>query len=162
MHIQAGDTELLVRAANADDDAFILSLIERFVEFELPRWRRRNVVAEGLRRELLRQLEDQPPGSFMFVAEDDSSGERVGFLHLQTVTDSFTGHQNCHISDIAVVRGRDGQGIGQALLKYAERFAKEHRCERVQLHVFPGNTRAQRFYEQAGYGLDVLRLVKPL
>ena len=161
MHIQAGDTELLVRAATADDDDFILGLIERFVDFDLPKWRRRNVVSEGIRRELLRQLEDQPPGNFMFVAEDDT-GERVGFMHLQTVTDSFTGHQNCHISDLAVARSRDGQGIGQALLKYAERFARDHCCERVQLHVFPGNERARRVYEKAGYGLDVLRLVKPL
>lgn len=162
MHIPAGDTEILVRAATADDDGFILGLIERFVDFDLPKWRRRNVVSEGIRRELLRQLEDQPAGSFMFIAEDDTSGERVGFLHLQTVTDSFTGHQNCHISDLAVARAHDGKGIGQALLKYAERFAKDHRCERVQLHVFPGNERARAIYEKAGYGLDVLRLVKPL
>lgn len=162
MHIPAGDTELLVRAATADDDDFILGLVERFADFELPKWRKRNVVTEGLRRKLLELLEDQPAGNFMFVAEDDSSGERVGFLHLQTVTDSFTGHQNCHISDLAVARGRDGQGVGQALLRYAERFAKDHRCERMQLHVFPGNERARRVYEQAGYGVEVLRMVKPL
>jgi len=162
MHIQAGDTELLVRAASADDDEFILGLAERFVDFELPKWRRRNIVIEGIRRDLVRHLEDQPAGSFLFVVEDDASGERVGFLHLQLVLDFFTGHQNCHVSDLAVVKARDGQGIGQALLRYAERFAKEHRCERMTLAVFPGNERARKVYEAAGYGIDMLRLAKPL
>jgi ribosomal protein S18 acetylase RimI-like enzyme len=161
MHIQAGDTELLIRAATADDDDFILGLIDRFVDFDLPKWRRRNVVIEGIRRDLLRSLEEQPAGSFMFVAENDE-GERVGFLHLQTVNDFFTGHQNCHVSDLAVARGHDGKGIGQALLAYAERFAREHRYERLQLNVFPGNERARKFYEEAGYGMDSLKLVKPL
>ena len=162
MHIPAGDIDLLVRSANADDDEFIFSLIERFVDFELPKWRRRNVVVEGIRRDLARNLEEPPAGSFLFVAEDDSTGERVAFLHLQTVTDYFTGHQNCHVSDIAVARKYGGQGIGKALMAYAERFAKEHRYERLQLNVFPGNERARKLYEELGFGVDVLRMVKPL
>jgi ribosomal protein S18 acetylase RimI-like enzyme len=162
MHIQAGDLELLVRSATADDDEFILGLVDRFVDFELPRWRRRNVVIEGIRADLLRHLEEQPAGSFMFVAEDEATAERLGFLHLQTVNDFFTGHQNCHISDLAVARNHDGKGIGQALLRYAESFAKEHRYERLQLSVFPGNERARKLYEEAGYGIDMLRMVKPL
>jgi ribosomal protein S18 acetylase RimI-like enzyme len=162
MHIKAGDLELLIRAASADDDDFILALADRFVDFELPRWRRRNVVLEGIRRDLTRHLDEQPPGSFMLVAEDDSTGERVGLLHLQLVTDFFTGHQNCHVSDIAVAKGLDGQGIGQALLRYAEQFAREHRCERLQLTVFPGNERGRALYEKAGYGVETLRMVKPL
>ena len=162
MHIPAGDIELLVRSANADDDEFIFSLIERFVDFELPRWRRRNVVVEGIRADLSRNLEEPPAGSFLFVAEDDSSGERVAFLHLQTVTDYFTGHQNCHVSDIAVARDYGGKGIGKALMAYAERFAREHRYERLQLNVFPGNARARKLYEELGYGVDMIRMVKPL
>lgn len=162
MHIQAGDLELLVRAAGPDDDEFILDLASRFVDFELPKWRRRNVVLEGIRRDLSRHLEEQPPGSFLFMAEDDSTGERVGFLHLQLVTDFFTGHQNCHISDLAVLPAFEGKGVGQALLKYAERFARDHRCERLQLAVFPGNERARKIYESAGYGVEMLRMVKPL
>jgi ribosomal protein S18 acetylase RimI-like enzyme len=162
MHTQAGDIELLIRAATPDDDEFILGLIERFVDFELPKWRKRNVVNEGIRQDLLRHLEEQPAGSFLVLAEDESSGAQVGFIHLQTVNDFFTGHQNCHISDLAVARTHDGKGIGRALLAYAEQFAREHRYERLQLSVFPGNERARKLYEQAGYGVDMLRLVKTL
>ena len=35
------DSPFLVRLADAGDDDFILSLVERFVAFELPAWRRR-------------------------------------------------------------------------------------------------------------------------
>ena len=161
MHIQAGDTELLVRAAGADDDDFILSLVPRFAEFDLPRGRKRHVVIEGIRRDLSRHLEESRPASFLFVAETDE-GERVGFLHLQTVPDFFSGGPNCHISDLAVVRGRDGQGIGRALLGWAEQFAREHRCERLTLGVFPGNARARRAYEAAGFEQDLVRMAKAL
>lgn len=161
MHIPAGDIELLVRSASADDDEFILSLVPRFVEFDLPRWRKRHVVADGIRRDLLARLENPRPASFLFVAETDA-GERVGFLHLQTMTDYFSGGLNCHVSDLAVAQGHDGRGFGQALLGWAEAFAREHRCERLTLGVFPGNDRARRTYEAAGFGIDMLRMAKPL
>jgi len=161
MHIQAGETELLVRSADADDDEFILALVPRFVDFELPKWRKRTVVAEGIRRDLLEHLENPPPASFMYVAETDD-GDRVGFLHLQTMTDYFSGGLNCHISDLAVAAGHDGQGVGRALLGWAEQFAREHRCERITLGVFPGNERARRMYEAAGFGVDLIRMAKPL
>lgn len=162
MHIQAGDSELLIRSSEADDDEFILGLVERMVDFELPKWRKKNVVSEGIRRDLGKHLEHQPPGSFLFVAEDADTGDRLGFLHLQTVTDYFTGHFNCHVSDLAVIKAAEGRGIARALLGYAEDFAREHRCERLTLAVFPGNARARELYEAAGFGVELLRMAKPL
>lgn len=153
---------LHIRLADADDDEFILGLVDRFVEgFELPAWRRRGDCAQGVRADIARHLTEQPPGSHVYVAEDDD-GERVGFIHLQLVRDFFTPTQNCHISDLAVARGRDGEGIGRALLAYAERFGREHRCRHVQLAVFPGNTRALALYERSGFGIEMLRMMKPL
>src|SRR5690242_11909526 len=108
-----------IRAADAGDDAFILSLVERFVAFELPKWRKKSDCAGGIRRDLKRALEDPPPGEALFVAEDDS-GERVGFLRLQKTRDFFSGRANCHISDLAVAQGHEGQGVGRALLDHAQ------------------------------------------
>lgn len=152
--------DLLIRLANADDDDFILGLVGRFVEFELPPWRRRGECAAGIRADVARHLAEQPPGSHMFVAEDD--GARVAFLHLQTVPDWFTNVQNCHISDLAVAPGCDGRGVGRALLGFAERWAREHHCRHLTLAVFPGNERARALYERNGFGLDLLRMAKPL
>lgn len=154
------DTTLLIRLAEDDDD-FILSLTSRFVDFTLPPWRRRHECVEGIRKDLLRHLEDQPANSFLFVAED-ADGERVGFIHLQRTTDFFTGRSNCHISDLAVVPHREGDGVGRALLAHAEAWAREHQCQLVTLAVFPGNERARTLYEASGYATDLLRLAKPV
>lgn len=154
--------EFHIRLADADDDDFILGLVPRFVEgFDLPPWRRRGECAEGVRLDIARHLSEQPPGSHVFVAENDD-GERVGFLHLLLVKDFFTAAQNCHISDLAVARAHDGKGVGTALLAYAERWAREHKCRHLQLAVFEGNHRARELYERSGFATEVLRMMKPL
>lgn len=150
-----------VRLAHADDDAFILSLADRFVDFELPAWRKRSETLTGIREDIARHLNELPPGSHLFVAEDDD-GESVGFLHLQTHRDFFTGAMNCHISDVVVEPSRDGKGVGSAMLEFAEGWAREHRCRFLTLAVFPGNQRARDFYEQHGFGVELLRMAKPV
>jgi hypothetical protein len=45
-------TAFRIRLAQAADDDFILGLVGRFVEFELPAWRKRNECAEGIRRDV--------------------------------------------------------------------------------------------------------------
>ena len=152
------DTSLLIRLAEDDDD-FILALVPRFVDFTLPPWRRRHECIEGIRKDLLRHLEDQPANSYLFVAED-ADGERVGFIHLQRTADFFTGRSNCHVSDLAVLPQYEGNGVGQALLLHAEDWAREHHCQLVTLAVFPGNERARALYERSGYAPDLLRLAK--
>jgi len=150
-----------IRLAHADDDEFILGLAERFVAFELPAWRRKSETLAGIRADIARHLRDLPAGSHLFVGEDDD-GERNGFLHLQTQKDFFTGALNCHISDIVVAPEYDGRGVGRALLDYAEQWAKQHRCRFITLAVFPGNEHARRFYEQRGFGVELLRMTKPV
>jgi len=150
-----------VRLAHADDDEFILGLTERFVAFDLPPWRKRSETLNGIRSDIARHLHELPPASHLFVAENDA-GERVGFLHLQTHKDFFTSALNCHISDIVVARAFEGCGAGSALLEFAERWAKEHRCRFVTLGVFPANARAIAMYERHGYGTELLRMVKPV
>ncbi len=153
------NTQARIRMANADDDAFILGLVERFVEFELPPWRKRSETATGIRRDIARHLSEQPPGTFVFVAEDDAA-ERLGFLHLHKMVDFFSGHWNCHIADLAVAKGQDGNGIGQQLLEFTEDWALEHDCRLITLGVFPANARARELYERNGYGVDLVRMAK--
>lgn len=155
------DSEFRIRLAEAEDDQFILGLAEHFVGFPLPAWRRRSDCANGIRADLLHNLDEQPANSFLFVAED-YNGERVGFLHLQKVKDFFNGRLNCHISDLAAGKGNEGQGVGRALLAFAETWASEHRCHLVTLAVFPGNERAIDLYRKNGFETDLLRFAKPV
>ena len=156
------EANIHIRLADADDDEFILGLAPRFVEgFDLPPWRRRGECAEHIRLDIARHLFEQSPGTHVYVAENDD-GERVGFIHLHTVKDFFSDGQNCHIADLAVDRKFDGQGVGRALLAYAERWAREHKFRHLQLGLFPGNQRAREIYERAGFGVDIVRMIKPL
>jgi ribosomal protein S18 acetylase RimI-like enzyme len=150
-----------VRLAHADDDDFILALVPRLVAFDLPAWRKRNDTLNGIRSDIARHLRELPAASHLFVAEDDD-GERVGFLHLQTQKDFFTGVLNCHIGDLVVAEGHDGRGVGSALIAYAEQWAREHRCRHVTLSVFPGNERARALYARFGYGDELIRMAKLL
>lgn len=152
-------TDLNIRAVRADDEAFILDLVPRFVAFELPLWRDRDESADGVRRDLERHLRERPDSSHLFVAET-AQGARGGFLHLQTTVDFFTGAPNCHISDVAVAPGLDGRGIGSRLLAFADTFAKRRGCRFVTLSVFPANTRARALYERHGYGVELVRMAK--
>jgi GNAT superfamily N-acetyltransferase len=154
-------TAIRIRTADAGDDAFILSLVERFVAFELPKWRKKSDCTGGIRRDLKRTLENAPANEALFVAEDPG-GERVGFLRLQKTRDFFSGKPNCHVSDLAVAEGHEGRGIGRALLDHAQAWAKKNRCALVTLAVFPGNERARALYERAGFGPDLLRMAKPV
>lgn len=151
--------DLRMRLAHADDDEFILELAERLVAFELPPWRKQKETLAGIRADIARHLRELPPTVHLFVAEDDD-GERLGFLHLQTQKDFFTGVLNCHVSDIVVAPEHDGKGVGSAMLRYADRWAKEHRCRHMTLTVFPENERARALYRRHGYGDETIRMAK--
>jgi GNAT superfamily N-acetyltransferase len=152
--------DFLIRLAEDDDD-FILGLVPRFTAFALPAWRKRHECIEGIRRDIARHLDEAPPNSYLFVAEN-ADGERAGFIHLQKTQDFFTGRINCHISDLAVAPDHEGKGVARALLAHAEAWAREHHCQLMTLAVFPGNERARALYEASGYDTDLLRLAKPL
>lgn len=149
-----------IRAAQREDDAFILSLVDRFTAFALPAGRTRGELDRGIRDDLARHLGEQPATSSMFVIERD--GERAGFMHLQLVEDFFSDATHCHVSDLAIAPGHEGRGLAGRLLVHAEAFAREHGCSRLTLSVFPGNERARALYERHGFGVDLLRMGKPL
>jgi ribosomal protein S18 acetylase RimI-like enzyme len=152
-------SDFRIRPVRADDADFVLALVPRFVAFELPSWREPDETAAGIRRKFEQQLAKCPDASHLFVAET-AGGERAGFLHLQATIDFFTEAANCHISDLAVADGLDGRGVGGALLDFADRWAKSHRCRFITLSAFPGNGRAIALYERHGYAVELLRMTK--
>jgi len=161
MNYPAPEIEVHIRLAHADDDEFILALAGRFAEFELPPWRKRAETLAGIERDIEHHLRTLPPASHLFVAEDDDAMQ-LGFLHLQTRKDFFTGALNCHIADLVVAAEHEGRGTASAMLRFAEAWAKEHRCRFLTLGVFPNNERARRLYEHHGFGVEILSMIKPV
>lgn len=150
-----------VRAADAADDDAILALCARFAQTPLPRFRQRHAFLTHLREDIATDLEDLPPGTVILVAED-ANGRCAGFARIRLVSDSVDGTRNAHLADLAVAAAHEGKGAAQALLDAVEEFAREQHCAHLQLFVFPEHERALRLYQRAGFGTDMLRLVKPL
>lgn len=150
-----------IRSATPDDTDFILSLVPRFVAFELPKGRRKRDCLAAIGGDIERALREARAGVQFFVA-DDRNGAPVGFLHLQLQRDFFSGERACHVADIAVAAGHEGKGIGRMMLGYSRQWAKKHRCKLLTLSVFPGNDRARALYASAGFVPELLRMIKPI
>lgn len=80
--------------------------------------------------------------SAWFVAERD--GQVVGGVFVDAA------HGVAHIG-MAILEGHRGAGLGRSLLDAAVAWARDRRCHKVALEVWPHNTRARQLYKSAGF-----------
>ena len=90
----------------------------------------------------------QTPGHEITSMVDDA-GQDVGYVWW-TIEDRPVG-KVVFIYDIAVDPEHRRKGHAQAALVEVERYAREHGCIGVMLHVFGTNTGARQLYQKAGY-----------
>ncbi|MCE1254452.1 MAG: GNAT family N-acetyltransferase [Anaerolineae bacterium] len=149
----------IIRPAKPADNEFILSLVERFSEFELPHWRSREEINSANLTSMQKAVQDPEDGSLILIAEDETE-DRLGFIHLQTQTDYFNGQKQGYISDLAVKQGAEGRGIGHLLLDAAETWAQEQGFGLLTLYVFAGNSHARAVYEKYGFSPEVVKYAR--
>lgn len=154
------NTRVAIRSATPADRAFLSLLAERLADFDRPAWRTHAEIADGDRRALFEAIDSTRPGTDLFIAELD--GTRAGCLLMWTLEDYFSQQWHAHVSVIAVTKAAEGHGVGQALMAYAERWARERGHTSITLSVFEGNRRAQALYERAGYSTEMRRMIKRL
>lgn len=149
-----------VRRAGVHDENAITALIARLVEFGPPAWRDVERMLEIDRERIVRSLRANLDDPVVFVA---TSEDRIaGFVHLHSLVDQYHTEPHGHIEDIVTVPGFEGRGVARLLLDTAEQWAKQQGFGWLTLSVFDGNSRARQIYERAGFGRDILRMVKPL
>jgi len=85
-----------------------------------------------------------------------SDGTAVGLINCFTGFSTFAARPLLNIHDIVVHADWRGQGVGQALLAFAEEQARGLGCCKLTLEVLSGNATALRSYELAGYAPYVL------
>ena len=100
-----------------------------------------------------------PAGSAVLIASS-ASGERLGFIQLETEREFFTAEPQGYVANLAVKGESEGKGVGKALMSAAETWTKEQGMQHLTLFVFAGNTGARTFYEKLGFAEDSLKLVK--
>jgi GNAT superfamily N-acetyltransferase len=151
--------DLVIRLATVADDVTLSHLATRLAGFELPPWRTPAEIARADARGMIASVQLGQPDDQVFVAE--RQGLAVGCLHILATTDFF-GRRHAHISVIASTEAAEGTGVGRALMEFAENWARQRQLTLLTLHVFATNTRARRFYEQAGMAPEFLKYAKPL
>lgn len=110
---------------------------------------------------LVRVLDEEPDTAVVVVAEcDDLVCAVAGVAFAHDATDYFTGEQHGHLSIISVAEQAEGRGVGRVLMQAVESWSRDRGHRFVTLNVFSENARAIRFYEQGGYGPDMVRYVK--
>lgn len=86
----------------------------------------------------------------------------VAGLWIGTVVDQVTGDRQSYILMLYVKPDHRRQGIGSALMDWAERWAKKRGDRAIGLHVFITNQPAVNFYEKLGYFPQTMGMLKPL
>ena len=150
-----------IRPASLQDRAFIQQLVPRFLEPGAPNGRDEAQIIHAILAGMEQVWRFKRSKDGFFIAED-SSGHRLGFILLTSEIDFFTQEQHGHVADLAVLPTAEGQGIGQALMQFAEAWAKSHNYPFLTLNAFPQNKRGRSFYAQLGYQEDLIKYLTRL
>jgi ribosomal protein S18 acetylase RimI-like enzyme len=90
-------------------------------------------------------------GESTVLLAEDGRGDTVGFAQMYFSFCSVFTARICTLYDLFVVPEARGQGIGEALLKAAERQAAQGGAVRISLQTAITNRAAQALYEKAGW-----------
>ncbi|MEP6801930.1 MAG: GNAT family N-acetyltransferase [Acidobacteriota bacterium] len=150
-----------LRAATADDRAWLLPLSARLHDFGPPPWRPREQMDAAVASWIDQSLTAGGADAVVMVAEDEE-GRRLGFIHVHAAEDFFTGETHGHVSDVVVVPGAEGAGVGRALMAAGEEWSSARGHRFLTLAVFEKNERARALYERLGFATDTLKMVKVL
>jgi ribosomal protein S18 acetylase RimI-like enzyme len=151
--------DLTLRRATATDEPALAVLATRLTAFDLPVWRAPHEISDADARAMLAAAGNGDPDDEVLIAERD--GDVVGCLHVLAVTDFF-GLRHGHVSVIATTESAEGSGVARRLIEHAERWTAERGLPLLTLNMFAGNGRARRFYEIAGFEVEMVKYAKPV
>ncbi len=153
---------LRIRAARAEDAAWLLPMSSRLHDFGPPPFRPRDQMDRAVAADIGASLGSADPSVAVLVVEEEGSGRPLGFAHIKIFTDYFTAEPHGHVSDLVVAAGAEGRGVGTALMEAAADWSRARGHRLLTLNVFDENRRARALYDRLGYLPDTLRMVKLL
>lgn len=86
----------------------------------------------------------------------------IACLWIGNAIDQASGERHAHIFLLYVAPNHRCKGIGAALMRYAENWAKARGDRQIGLQVFQSNQPALNLYRALGYQTQSLWMVKPL
>ncbi len=135
-----------IRAAGPEDAEVLCALIVGLAQYE--RLAHEAVPdAEALRRHL---AADAHPRCEALLAEDEATGEAVGFALFFPNYSTFLTRWGLYLEDLFVQPAHRGRGIGLSLLRRVAQIALERGCRRLDWSVLDWNAPAIDFYRRLG------------
>jgi GNAT superfamily N-acetyltransferase len=136
----------IIRASEKDVDR-IAPLFDQYREFYKER-----SDPEGARSFLMARLTKNE--SVVFLALDRDFGA-VGFIQLYPSFSSVSMKRLWILNDLFVLPAARKRGVGEALLRRAEEFARETNAKGLELETWANNIPAQLLYEKCGWKRNV-------
>lgn len=93
---------------------------------------------------------------FIYVYEDESSSQVVGFVHAE-IYDSLYLDCGVNILGLAVLPQFQGLGIGKKLMNHLEFHCYEKSIKFIRLNSKESRLDAHKFYEKIGYVCDKIQ-----
>ncbi|BFV57356.1 GNAT family N-acetyltransferase [Kitasatospora sp. CMC57] len=147
----------MIRTAVATDVPLILDLIRELAEYE-----KEPQEAVATAEQLNEALFGANPAVFGLIAEDDASGEAVGFALWFRNFSTWRGTHGVYLEDLYVRPDARGGGHGKALLTELARICVRNGYSRLEWSVLDWNEPSIGFYRSLGAvpmdGWSVFRL----
>lgn len=150
--------ELEIRRARADDRDFVVGLVPSLLEFGSPTWGETEDLARGFGEVLGEALTARDPRAAMLIAQTRDEARR-GFISLKVVK-NLEGGERAHVADLAVTSCARRMGVGTALMRAGEAWARDRGLDLLGLDVWSTNDATLTFYGRLGYAVDSLSLIK--
>ena len=147
-----------IRTARDADTDFVTGFVPSLLEFGSPAWNDAEGLAPGFADVLASAVRAQDSRSTVLIAQS-TDGTRLGFISLK-VREDVAGVERGHVADLSVIEGARRIGVGTALMRAGEAWARERGLTALSLDVWATNERARAFYETLGYCAESLCLFK--
>uniref|UniRef100_A0AAU3HXW2 GNAT family N-acetyltransferase n=1 Tax=Streptomyces sp. NBC_01393 TaxID=2903851 RepID=A0AAU3HXW2_9ACTN len=135
----------MIRTATPDDIPVIHALVRELAEYE-----KALDEARATPEQLREALFGTNPAAYAHIAEDDVTGEPVGFSLWFLNFSTWRGVHGIYLEDLYVRPTARGGGHGKALLTELARICVERGYQRLEWSVLNWNRPAIDFYESLG------------
>ncbi|MEU9272545.1 GNAT family N-acetyltransferase [Streptomyces sp. NPDC048251] len=138
----------MIRAATVDDIAEIRAMIRELAEYE-----RAAEQARTTEEQLRDALFGEHPAAFALIAEDDETGQTVGYALWFPRFSTWTGTRGMHLEDLYVRSHARGGAHGKALLASLAAVCQKNGYKRFEWWVLAWNEPTIDFYKSLGVEL---------
>ncbi|MCX5333202.1 MULTISPECIES: GNAT family N-acetyltransferase [unclassified Streptomyces] len=135
----------MIRTATPADVPAIHALVRELADYE-----KALEEAKATPEQLHEALFGERPAAFAHIAEDDTTGEAVGFALWFLNFSTWRGVHGIYLEDLYVRPEARGGGHGKALLTELARICVERGYERLEWSVLNWNAPSIAFYEALG------------